>query len=82
MCSFGDRVDFSTILYWEICNRFLNRRSVILYSKEKFSLLDENSSDFVETYDGHFYICKTYSRKIKKATLAAKLFMINWRLGD
>ena len=49
-----------------VCNRCLYRRSVILYSDEKVPLLDENSLNFVESYDGHFYICKTCSRKIKK----------------
>ena len=41
-------------------------RSVILYSEEKFPLLDQNPLKFFESYDGHFYICKTCSRKNKK----------------
>ena len=49
-----------------VCNRCLYPRSVILYSKEKVPLLDENSLNFVEFSDGHFHICKTCSRKIKK----------------
>ena len=50
----------------KVCNRCLYRRLVILYSEEKVPLSDENSLNFVESYDGYFYICKTCSRKIKK----------------
>ena len=48
---------------WNCC---FYHRSVILNSGEKVSLLDQNSFYFVESYNGNFYICKTWSTKIKK----------------
>ena len=49
-----------------VYNRCLYRRSVILYSEEKFPLVDEHYLNFIESYDGHFYIYKLCSRKILK----------------
>ena len=71
------RFDFNVSIYKElinseqyyicvICNRNLYKKSVVLFHRDKYSVISDDVFRHVTSLDGKSYICKTCGKKLKQ----------------
>ena len=49
-----------------VCNCNLYKKSVVLFHRDKYSVISDDVFRHVTSFDGKFYICKTYGKKFLK----------------
>ena len=61
------------------CNRCLYKRSIILFSEDKYMNLDHVlQNEIAQSFDGRIYICSTCHKKMLKVKFPASQFQINY----
>ena len=51
---------------WVVCNPNLYKKSVVLFHRDKYSVISDNVFRHVTSFDGKSYICKTFEKFLKK----------------
>ena len=57
-----------------VCNCKLYKKSVVLFHRDKYSVISDDVFRHVTSFDGKFYICKTCGKIFKKTVFLAKQF--------
>ena len=67
--NFREKINEGPVFICVVCNRSLFRRSVILFKDEKYDLPCKLQLNFVLSFDGQYYVCKTCHTKLRKGKI-------------
>ena len=63
---FEELINSGPYYIWVVCNPNLYKKSVVLFHRDKYSVIFDNVFRHVTSFDGKSYICKTFEKFFKK----------------